>query len=669
LPNGLEASSNGYGGTVRIPTTIASNPVNNVYRALTSTEGSLINNVGSAQNEPKWTKLSIGTYVSNIRNGRTGARRLDLPLVADVDSDGNPDAQPIELIRRPAQNSNEHVANKNLYDQRFYAQASLRILLSDTVNDIMTLPRVDTAVQPLPLFGPLVGMDEVRDYGTTPPDALRSPIGNYEAPGWLPSGSNYLPVDIQKGAHNESVVGGYIKIEMQRQLTPTTTEWVDVTREILGFGISGRNLADRDIAITSRWNSVPSGTSDTCPEPHPNAVMRLQRIRDIPADLQPCGVSPAATPWNGVPDTVSPNEHDYWPLALYDPREGHTRDGLSDTLTDLALGGIIHYVELDVRNLKRWLRGEIGASGNQARNDNGFIVYFSDRRNNRNAAGLETGEYGWEDIVNPNSAAGTPNGVLDVGEDLNGNGVLDTYGNLPRNVPTLAMLPLTAAARVTTLITGANIALVARANRPLFFRRALKLTNGGIYAPFTNGLTIASENPVYVQGDFNATAASTTAAGAIPSALIADSVTLLSNAWNDIRSFTSPGQAQGRRNATTTGYRMAVVAGKSLAFPKPASTDASFGSDGGAHNFMRNLEYWTTGGIIQRYRGSLVSFFISRQATGTFKCCAYDVYNKPDVRDMAFDTDFLLPSRLPPGTPMFRDVNTLTFRQLLRPTQ
>jgi hypothetical protein len=45
------------------------------------------------------------------------------------------------------------------------------------------------------------------------------------------------------------------------------------------------------------------------------------------------------------------------------------------------------------------------------------------------------------------------------------------------------------------------------------------------------------------------------------------------------------------------------------------------------------------------------------------------VYDKPDVRDMAFDTDFLLPSRLPPGTPMFRDVNTLTFRQLLRPTQ
>ena len=39
------------------------------------------------------------------------------------------------------------------------------------------------------------------------------------------------------------------------------------------------------------------------------------------------------------------------------------------------------------------------------------------------------------------------------------------------------------------------------------------------------------------------------------------------------------------------------------------------------------------------------------------------------ARDYNFDTDFLTPSLLPPGTPMFRDINTLTFRQLLRPNQ
>ena len=64
---------------------------------------------------------------------------------------------------------------------------------------------------------------------------------------------------------------------------------------------------------------------------------------------------------------------------------------------------------------------------------------------------------------------------------------------------------------------------------------------------------------------------------------------------------------------------------------------------------------------------SIVSFYISRQAIGTFKCCS-DTYT-PGTRNYTFDTDFLLPSLLPPATPMFRDVNTLTFRQLLRPTQ
>ena len=100
----------------------------------------------------------------------------------------------------------------------------------------------------------------------------------------------------------------------------------------------------------------------------------------------------------------------------------------------------------------------------------------------------------------------------------------------------------------------------------------------------------------------------------------------------------------------------------------PAYADSSFGSDGGAHNFLRQLEDWDSLPATLRYRGSMVSFFISRQGTGTFKCCQGDAYTR-GPREMAFDSDFLTPSLLPPGTPMFRDVNTLTFRQLLRPTQ
>ena len=91
-----------------------------------------------------------------------------------------------------------------------------------------------------------------------------------------------------------------------------------------------------------------------------------------------------------------------------------------------------------------------------------------------------------------------------------------------------------------------------------------------------------------------------------------------------------------------------------------------FGNDGGAHNLMRMLEGWNDSTL--NYRGSIVSFFISRQATGIYKAGAYS-YGAPGTRNFNFDVDFLLPDKLPPGTPMFRDVNTLTFRQLLRPNQ
>ena len=156
---------------------------------------------------------------------------------------------------------------------------------------------------------------------------------------------------------------------------------------------------------------------------------------------------------------------------------------------------------------------------------------------------------------------------------------------------------------------------------------------------------------------------------AMACSILADAVTVLSNNWIDARSFQSP-NISANRPATTTGYRFAVVSGKSLSFPYPTAGTPQFlfGTDGGVANFLRYLEDWATGTPQTiRYRGSIVSLFISRQATGTYKY-SQRVYDY-SVRSYSFDDDFLLPTKLPPGTPMFRDVNTLTFRQLLRPNQ
>jgi hypothetical protein len=637
LSNGWPVTSN-YNGTVNIITSPG------VFRPLGQNEGSLVGTLGTAPNEPLWTNLSLSTYNGNLRNGRTGARTLNLPLALLG-------AQPIDLIRRPP--PAEDVNNPGVFAQRFFTNnpgdqiTSMRILLSDTPADILNLPTVSS----------------------TPPINLNNQAqfqaGGVLGPGSaLPGGGVQAPLAMSEASGvngsltptaNTPLVGGYIKVEI---FNATTGAWQDVTAEILNLGFTGKNLATG----SNQWN-----TPGSCAEPNPNAVIRLQRIRDA----------------GGTTCNISTTPQHYWPNALYDQREGGLRDS-ADNL--IKLGGIMHYVELDVRNLGRWLTGAIGTNGTRAVNVNGWVVYFSDRRGNRNTAGQETGEFGCEDFVNPTSSTGTPNGILDAGEDVNSNGVLDTYGCTPRfpavpfgsgpPAPNSASTPqfnspLNATATLRTTIAAASTtsASTARANPPIFFRRALKLVNGGLGNIPLPGLTIASENPVYIQGDWNA---SSTGAGFgnphAATSVIADSITFLSNGWNDINSFRAPTNVNSGtpRQATATWYRLAVISGKGRSFPQPSGTAQDFGTDGGVHNFLRFLERW--GSSLQlNYRGSIISFYYNRQGVGTYKCCS-TVYSPPN-RGYNFDTDFLTPTLLPPRTPMFRDVNTIGFSQIVNPNQ
>ena len=680
LSNGYTTASGVWTGIVKVA------KGGGTFRNLANNEGSVVLGPGSAVNEPPsmspgWMSLSIGTYKGYIRNNKTGARVLTLPIASAG-------ATPIDLIRRPVVNSNENTVNPLVFGQRYYAQASIRILVSDNAADITSLPGV-TGTAPISLgyLGTTPGVFPVAGYAHSMVGGLTrtapfAATGTWTAPGGTLAAMNaYMTTTA-----NQPLLNGFIKIEIQR----ADQTWQDVTLEILNLGITGRNLST---AVSTNPAPVPVA-GNVCPEPYPNAVIRLQRFRDYPigatVSTNRCGVAPTTVSdansqvTNAAVTSVSPDPRDYWPNALYDTREGNIRDASTQRgTTTMTLGGIMHYVELDVANLKKWLAGTTGASGTQAWNNNGYIVYFSDRRGNRNTVtGLETGELGFEDRINPASSAGTLNGLLDVGEDVNGNGVLDMYGALPQNNYTAPMGAYLAAPTPMTQLTNTYASklnpLQARLNRPIFFRRALKVVNGGIVGGVNNlptaGLTVTSENPVYVQGDYNATNASTLAAPDVPAAIIADSVTILSNLWNDIRSFTSPndwgpnGSFVGRP-AANTGYRFAVASGKGLSFPKPTweGSPYIYGTDGGVGNFLRYMEDWQTPNATVRYRGSIVSLFINRQATGAFKCCN-TVYQWA-IREYLFDTDFLVPAQLPPGTPMFRDVNTLTFRQLLRPTQ
>jgi hypothetical protein len=601
-------SSTGYTGTVQMAKTSGCTPTTTGNcRVLAQTEGSVTDGPTSTATS-NWVTLSTGLAYYNqwIRNGDTGAKRLDLPLTSDG-------AEAIDLIRRGRTADSTAVAS-----QRFYGMASLRILLADTEAELTGLPGVE---------GTPVSLETI---------ALGAPM-NKTLAGAGTTANGY------RSTAGTPTIGGYILInKLDNAATP---EWSDVTEDVLTLGVTGLRL------------------NGGCAVQDVDAVIRLQRLKDSAA-------------------CAAPTSTDLIPNTLYDAREAVRRNEHSTGTTTVYLGGVMHYVELDVANLKKWFDGTIaGGAGDDSQDTTGYVVYFSDRRTNNDGAN-STGEYGWEDIVNTD-AAGTPNDTLNPGEDFNGSNSLQLYGRVPQLglfapvSPAAGSYDYTSAYRPNTLVS----ATVAKVNRAVFFRRALKVVNGGRGSLPSNGaqgLTIASENPVYIQGNFNAcgsptagcaTNGFTDGAGTDvhkSAAVIADSVTLLSRNWNDNNSYTNPHNINSRM-ATETWYRLGIISGKGRTFPHPGNAEfANFGSDGGAHNFLRFLENWSN--VQVNYRGSMISLYTSRQGTGTWKCCGGVVYSPPD-RESVFETEFLTPSLLPPRTPMFRDINTLTFRQILRPTQ
>jgi hypothetical protein len=89
------------------------------------------------------------------------------------------------------------------------------------------------------------------------------------------------------------------------------------------------------------------------------------------------------------------------------------------------------------------------------------------------------------------------------------------------------------------------------------------------------------------------------------------------------------------------------------------------GTDGGMHNFLRYLEDRGQNGGTVNYAGSMISMYYSQYNTGIFKCCNA-VYGAP-TRNYFFDTLFQDPSHLPPGTPSFQDVVSLSYHQAFTP--
>ena len=190
-------------------------------------------------------------------------------------------------------------------------------------------------------------------------------------------------------------------------------------------------------------------------------------------------------------------------------------------------------------------------------------------------------------------------------------------------------------------------------------RRAIRIKNGSKIP--SGGLTIASQNAVYLQGDFNTGGTGSTVPSDNPSnfnsdgtyinpsnppnsfvsgytraptSIIADAVDLLSNSWNDANAGTVPA-------ASPTTFNTAIIAGI-VATAAPGG-DGSY--SGGAENFPRFLEDWTNKTLT--YYGSMVELYKSQQSVGEWGKA--NVY-VPPTREWYFDTNFK--TNPPPGSLM-----------------
>jgi hypothetical protein len=476
--------------------------------------------------------------------------------------------------------------------------------------------------------------------------------------------------------------------------------------------------ADRNRDGVLDANGAPPGYTAVCTQRNSGGACTQTTYTPFPGKPPEVTNDPLVnSPWYGdssqpAPDQ-SPSQYNWYPINFYDAREGEGRDVKTGNQSCTPLG-VMNAVELDVGNLQQWLAGKTGASGGLVdfATQNGYVLYFSDRRgmiSNPNGtqvdpAGTKTGDSGFEDVINLGSAVGTPDGVLQgiqpgktqSAEDVNNNTKLDAFGgaNLGLGLGYVPVAPLvggyTAKQQVNSLVNATATSdpyltvagripscWIAQNNWVSGARHVLKLVDGtlgnlpvrpDLAFPNSGGFTVGSENPVYIYGDYNSNAGDPIWGGGadVPhaaAAVIADAVTVLSNGWSDWESLASPSNDNPRK-AVTTHYRTAVASGKNINFSVAGLGWAvgDFGTDGGLHNFLRLLENW--GGQTLNYNGSMVSMYYSTYATGTDKNGGGTTY-EPPARNYTFDADFTQPQNLPPGPPMFRDIDNLSYRQSL----
>ena len=695
-----------------------------------------------------WDSTSVAPATSGIDNqfgGQLQTRTTGgAPLLLPLQLNGNPTR---DIIKRMLPGDAQVVS-----ESRYHSKAQIRILIDDE-----NLPTPDAAGIPagqgqsLSVFDPIplpnlpvaanggralwrinddgsyrenAGSCVLQEQGTTPGQALtvRRPgaaSNNASLNGSLttiPGGaglSGRILIQIVDDAGNTFDVTREILsmgvtvgepntiLALQRPLWAAFTQGSRDASNILNTAPDGAQYSNSLTDIVSGTYIAADGELETVAGPTQDPTYgNLIGLLDDTAAGQPvrADIPPTmdVTHWGTAAWKSNKEWNSIVPINVYNVREG--------CITGVNCGvvyerGITNVVEINMRNLARWLDGVYDtnllagttAVSTNISNPGGYTVYVSDRRGDKVKPMMgPTGMINSTNGMVDNEDIYGPNDVLDPGEDVQETGVL---------VKDLLELPdpLALVGSYGADLTKQALTVAAWDNPNKFARRAVRLFNGENLqisgAPgrlsSTQGISISSENMVYTWGNYNTSGinaappagfaclneGATTCrylGNQVPASIVADALFPLSKTWADNASAMYPGDLSRRiadRNlpavTAETSVRAGIIAGNNLSalagLPDAGNTGAGESRlNGGMHNFPRFLERW---GARWNFVGSLIPLYYSTQAVGQYN--ANSTIYAPPVRNWAFDSTFLDPNRLPPSTPQFQYVQPTAFRQIL----
>ena len=386
MDNGVASAGNDNGGTVMIPTQsngcsaqlanlAAANPsptcVDISTTTLGATDGSVSAGHASGQ-VPAWYNVSASSYNWYIIDGNgspgppptdgpnsTGATDLSLPFVNGTNF-------PYQIIRRPPAGE---LTTSLLGGSRLANEAQIRILLSDKEADLhlpgwngdttqdVQLASMVPAAEFVNTAGPFATtggaqsgiLVNVNTYyfgesacgAGSVGNACTNGDSNFVWPPWVPGG----PTSVQNVTKAEwPIINGWLLVEV---LNSATGLWTGVTKEWLQLGFArGLQVPNAPGSAAAQATNTIGANGSNFLADHKNAILYFQMTADRNGNgsITAGDAITFSSVYTGGSVTTTPlvssgrnSQYNWYPINLYDAREGENYDRPEYSLTALAL--------------------------------------------------------------------------------------------------------------------------------------------------------------------------------------------------------------------------------------------------------------------------------------------------------------------------------------------